>query len=349
MAKILLAMIIRIYKTTKSSFNILGALFLFAYLGSCSQQSTKEQSVNIFDESNPDSAVIFAPNLVSTHLAERDAALSPNSHEFYFSITSYTQPTIAFMQFENSVWSKPEVATFSGMFSDIEPHFSPNGNRLYFASNRPLNEGGELKDFDIWYVDKTEDGWGKPVNIGEPVNTSANEFYPSVTKSGTLYWCAKRDGGLGGEDLYFAKLVDGKFASAQLLPDSVNSVSDEYNAFVDPDERYIIFTSHGWGAGFGRGDLWISYRKPDETWTRPINMGEKVNTQAFEFCPFVSHDGKYLFFTSDRAEPTKKTPATYDEIYFFSLQLKNRLSNIYIINADIIEKLKPTNKKIVEP
>jgi hypothetical protein len=332
-----------ILKKAMSSTRIMGELIIFSLLISCSQQPTKEQSLNLFEEANSDSAIIFAPNLVSTHLPERDAALSPNSYEFYFSITSYTQPTIAFIQFENSAWSKPEVASFSGVYSDIEPHFSPDGNRLYFASNRPLIEGGELKDFDIWYVDKTDDDWGKPVNIGESVNTSANEFYPSVTKSGTLYWCAKRDGGLGGEDLYYAKLVDGKFTSAQLLPDSVNSVSDEYNAFVDPEERYIIFTSHGWGAGFGRGDLWISFRKPDQTWTRPINMGEKVNTQAFEFCPFVSHDGKYLFFTSDRAELAKKTPATYDEIYFFSLQLKNRLSNIYIINADIIEKLNPLN------
>lgn len=334
----------RVHKIKRGWAIPLIAIFWSSIVASCSLRRNEVLTQNIFEDVGPNTATLFAPGLVSTHMAERDAALSPSNNEFFFSITSYTQPTIAYIHFENSAWSKPEVASFSGVYSDIEPHFSADGNRLFFASNRPLNEGGELKDFDIWYVDRSDDGWGKPVNVGEPVNTPANEFFPSVTKSGTLYWCAKRSDGLGGEDLFFSTPHEGKYASVHLMPDSVNSASDEYNAFVDPDERYIIFTSHGWGAGMGRGDLWICYQKPNGTWTRPLNMGEKVNSQAFEFCPFVSHDGKYLFFTSNRVDSTKKTAVTYSEIHSFSLQAKNSLSNIYVISASIIEELNPLTK-----
>jgi hypothetical protein len=321
---------------------LLGLIVGFALLLSCQNPDDKRVIANLFLLANADSSVVFAPSFVSTHLAERDAALSPNRKEFYYTISSYTRPTIAFIKWMDSGWCLPKVASFSGVYSDLEPHFSPDGNRLYFVSNRPLEQGGELKDFDIWYVERTENGWSEPINLGEPVNTPANEFYPSIAKSGTLYWCATRSDGIGGEDIFYSKLVNGQYQAVQALSDSINTESDEYNAFVDPHERYVIFTSHGWGAGQGRGDLWISYRKPDETWTRPVNMGEAVNTPFMEYCPFVSHDGKHLFFTSDRVNQTCiKSPVTYEDIIYFSHQPTNRLSSIYVIEADIIDKLNP--------
>jgi hypothetical protein len=318
-----------------------GGIFLcFTILFSCNQIPKELSKEEIFSTAQQDTSVIFAPGLVSTHLAERDAALSPDGSEFYYTISSFIRPTIAFIQKQEGKWDTPRVASFSGVYSDLEPHFSPNGNRLYFASNRPLEEGGEPKDFDIWYVERTENNWSKPINLGQPVNTPANEFYPSIAKSGTIYWCATRNDGIGGEDIFFSKLVDEQYQAVQAMPDSINTQSDEYNAFIDPDERYIIFTSHGWGNGFGRGDLWISYRKPDDTWTKPINMGETINTSAFEYCPFVSHDGKYLFFTSDRTNlAVIKSPATYQDIIDFSLLPQNRLSSIYIVKTDIIDRL----------
>lgn len=315
---------------------------LIALFYSCSNQGEIIKNHDLFQIANPDSCAVFASGIVSTHLAERDAALSPDGREFYYTISSYTRPTIAFIEKLENGWPNPDVAPFSGVFSDLEPHFSVDGKRLYFASNRPLEKGGVPKDFDIWYVDKTEKGWGEPVNIGEPINTSANEFYPSVTKCGAIYWCATRNDGVGGEDIFFSKLIEGRYQTVQALSDSINTTSDEYNAFVDPNERYIIFTSHGWGAGYGRGDLWISYQKPDETWTKPINMGDAINTPFMEYCPFVSHDGNYLFFTSDRVNPASiKSPVSYQEIVSFSKQPTNRLSSIYFIKSDIIEKLNP--------
>lgn len=323
---------------------LIGGLILASSLiqPACTDTSKPEKSTIHFGTKTGE-AEIFAPNLVSTHMTERDAALSPKGDEFYFTLSSYTHPAIVYIKNTPNGWTSPQVASFSGTYSDLEPHFSPDGNRLYFASNRPLAEGGEPKDFDIWYVDRLDTGWSDPVNIGSPINTEANEFYPSITNTGTLYWCAiRKDGlGIGGEDIYYSALEDGQYKTVQALPDSINTPRDEYNAYIARDESYIIFTSTGWGRGYGKGDLWISFKHPDGYWTEAKNMGERVNTSGFEYCPFVSDCGKYLFYTSNKpADKSYTPPISYENIVSFSLGAGNKASDIYVVDARIIQELK---------
>jgi Tol biopolymer transport system component len=290
-----------------------------------------------------DKPAVFLPGIVSTHMGERDAALSPDGSLFFFTVSSYRFPVIVFSRKGADGWSVPEVAPFSGTYADLEPHFSPDGQTLYFASNRPLTEGGGTKDFDIWFVSRREGGWSEPVNIGPPVNTKANEFYPSITRNGTLYWCAVREGGPGGEDIFFSERVGGRYLTAQALGDSVNTQGNEYNAFVARDESYIVFTSTGHGAGYGRGDLYISFRRPDGGWTKAVNMGPGVNSPAFEFCPYVSEDGSTFFFTSDRLpeEAGPDGPASYQDLVRFSLGPGNKQHSIYHVDAALIGRLRP--------
>ena len=64
---------------------------------------------------------------------------------------------------ENGAWTTPEIASFSGRFNDIDPAISPDGRRLFFASNRPTDGGtAPKKDFDLWVVEKTASGWSEP-------------------------------------------------------------------------------------------------------------------------------------------------------------------------------------------
>ena len=265
-----------------------------------------------------------------------------NSNEFFYSIRGSAFHSILHFVRMSNVWLGPEVAPFSGRYSDIEPCFSPDGNRLYFVSNRPLDNKGEPKDYDIWYVDKINEGWGNPINLGMPINTNKNEFYPSFTSNGTLYFCANYEKGFGGEDLYFSRFVDGEFQSPENMGDSVNSARDEFNSYVSPDESFIIFTSMGWGTGFGGGDLWISFQKPNNEWSRPKNLGQKVNSSAFEYCPSITPDGKYLFFTSNRSnsENFSLTALNYNEIIDGLKSTLNGSQNIYWIKTDFIKDLK---------
>ncbi len=288
-----------------------------------------------------DSAKIFAENFISNEFNERDAAFSPDGDEFFYSLKGPSRFSLIHVIRVNGIWQSPEVAPFSGKYSDIEARFSLDGKRLYFVSNRPINGSGEPKDYDIWFVEKTDNKWGIPQNLGTPVNTEANEFYPSFTKDGTIYFCAKREGSFGSEDLFFSELKDGKYQEPKNLGDSINTVNDEFNSFIEPNGKYIMFTSTGWGKGLGSGDLWISFRKGNNEWTTPKNMGEKVNSEFFEYCPSLTPNGKFLFFTSNRSntENNMKEKLTYNKILRDLHSTLNGSQNIYWISSDFINNL----------
>jgi WD40-like Beta Propeller Repeat len=92
----------------------------------------------------------------------------------------------------------PEIAPFSGHSNDADPFIAKDGRFLFFMSNRPLNRADERPkgDSDIWVMERQSNGtWGSPKNAGEPVNSSANEFYPRADDAGTLYFGSDRPGG----------------------------------------------------------------------------------------------------------------------------------------------------------
>lgn len=288
-----------------------------------------------------DSAEIFADKLISTQFNERDMAFSPDGNEFFYSLKGSSVYSLINVKRIDGVWEEKRVASFSGKYSDLEPCFSPDGTKLFFVSNRPVDNSVEPKDYDIWYVEKTDNGWGAPINPGAPLNSTANEFYPSFTNDGTIYFCARTEIAIGGEDLYYSKFIDGKYQDPVNLGDSINTARDEFNAFVSPDGQFIIYTSTGWGAGFGGGDLWISFKNKNDEWTKPKNMSEKVNSPFLEFCPSLTPDGKYLFFTSSKNSAEKYSPAqlSFDEIIGGLQSTVNGSQNIYWISTDFIKSL----------
>jgi hypothetical protein len=123
-----------------------------------------------------------------------------------------------------------------------------------------------------------------------------NEACPTVARNGNLYFHAVYPRGEGEADIYCAEYIDGKYIAPKKLSNAINTKWGESNAFIAPDESYIIFGSRRPG-GFGAGDLYISFRTDSGEWTKAVNMGNVINTSFSEYCPSVSPDGKYLFFT----------------------------------------------------
>src|SRR3569833_441740 len=97
---------------------------------------------------------IFAPGLISGPMSDRDMAISPTGDEILYTIQAARGLISVILELHRlqGVWSKPSVASFSGRYNDIEPAFSADGQTLYFASNRPVQGGGPVKDYDIWMV-----------------------------------------------------------------------------------------------------------------------------------------------------------------------------------------------------
>ena len=284
---------------------------------------------------------IFAEGIISTNLNERDMAISPDGRELFFTIVGPQNIFSSIFQMtrdENGNWSYPVTAPFSGMYGDLEPAFTADGKRLFFVSNRPIRPGSEKKDYDIWYVDKLNGNWGQPVNIGVPVNTTANEFYPSIARNGNLYFTAEYEKGKGKEDIYVSKWENGKYSEPLSIDTAVNSATYEFNAFVSPDEDLILFSSYGRDDDHGHGDLYISLKDKSGKWQPARNLSI-INSSRLDYCPFVSFDRKVLFFTSEKnnlsASYTDKA-ISYSELQKLYNGIMNGGGNIYMISLDTV-------------
>ena len=154
--------------------------------------------------------------------------------------------------------------------------------KLFFCSNRPLEKkGAEKKDFDIWVVERDGDDSSKPKHMGAPVNSGESEFYPSLTKDGTLYFQSQRHDSRGSKDIYRSRPVDGKYKKIENVGDVINSELFEGDVLIAPEEDFMIYSVDR-PDGFGRGDLYISFRTENDVWTAPKNMGNQINSEFNE-------------------------------------------------------------------
>ena len=235
---------------------------------------------------------------------------------------------------KNGVWSQPEIAPFSGTYKDLEPFLAPDGLKLYFVSDRPLNVAEEKPgNFDIWYVqrDHKNAAWSTPVNMGKPVNSEHNEFYPAVSRNNNLYFTSDAPNAKGKDDIFLSEWKNGRYTTPVSLSESINSAGYEYNAWIAPDESFIIFGGYNRKDGLGSGDLYISYKNMDGTWSKAKNMGEGINSKQMDYCPFINLKTATLYFTSKRSQ-LKSNPsgyATARELLSEINRYENGLSRIY--------------------
>lgn len=241
--------------------------------------------------------VVFAPGMVSLkdHY-EYGSFFSKDGKEFYYAVTIHSKPQIRCMRLEKGSWTKPEMIIGNDRYDYNDPFISPDGKRLYFISDQPIDGQSEKKDFDIWYLERKGNGWSEiPVNAGPAINSAKNEYYMSFTSDGTMYFSSNRD---KDYNVYSSRYVNGTFQAAQKLPDAVNTEHYEADVFVSADEQYVIFCGEH-PDGYGQGDLYISFKNPAGEWQKAKNLGKAINSKGYEFCPFVTSDGKYLFFSRD--------------------------------------------------
>jgi len=278
----------------------------------------------------PDSLAIFGEGIISTKYYERDMAISPDGNELFYSLVSPRNRSSAIIQLNkvDGKWGNPKIADFSGPYSDLEPAYHPNGGQLFFISNRSVNQDSTKADFDIWYVNKEKDGWSKAIRMDTVINSSKDEYYPSITNEGTIYFTGSYEGGVGREDIYKSVFIDGIYQPPTVLDTNVNSTMFEYNAFISPDESFLLFGSFGREDGHGGGDLYISRKDRNGQWEKAENLGPEINTNRLDYCPFVVGDS-ILFFTSERT--TFDTSPNYSDFK----SLKDRLESAQNGNGDI--------------
>jgi len=305
----------------------------------------KESSVAYLGQTPPgDNPELFAPGIVSNGFNNRDIAMMPDGSEFYYAVNlrNFDLSTIFAVYSTVDGWSTPRVAPFAQdqSFKYLEPTISPDGSKFFFV----MSQRDDNNNNDIWVMDREAEGWGKPAKLDNTINTGVSETFPSITSDGTIYFSRVSDDP-GVEYIYRSRQVDGKYTEAERLPDNVNCGKTQFNAFVAPDERYVIVSVYGREDSLGSVDYYIVYRNQDDQWSEPINLGDKINTAgAQEYSPFVSRDGNYFFFMSSRLPSAKYLSGdtyTVDSLTTIFNSPGNGNSDIYWMDAAFIENLRP--------
>jgi hypothetical protein len=254
---------------------------------------------------------IFAPGIISTDAFEFSGCFSPDGKEFIFTRRQeFTKPgnRLLYMKEAHGIWTKPQLAPFAEDCIEFEPFISPDGKSIFFNSERihPVSGKKMINDEKIWYSEKKKSGWEKARFLEGIINTGWI-MNASITLDGTLYICGEVDGKSG---ILKSKLEKGVYQT-------IETVLEGVHPYIAPDESYLIFDKQG--KSWEETELYITYKREDESWTSPINLGPEINTKKTESYAYVTMDQKYLFF--------------------------NRGGDIYWVDAKIIDELKPKNLK----
>ena len=281
---------------------------------------------------------IFGEGVISTRDYESSITIAPDGSVAYFvkSTPDLSFRVIVMSRLDKGKWTTPEVASFSGEYSDSDPCFSPDGTKLYFASRRPVEGNTPKADNDIWVVEKTGSDWGAPRHLS--VNTASQETSPAVTKDGTLYFSSNRPGGKGGPDIYRAKLVNGDYTAAENVGDPISTPGPDIQVFVTPEDDMLIFAAVGRPDSQGSVDLYLS-RRVDGAWSKPVNLGNKINSQGVDSGPRVSADRHTFYWTSTRGygfEEQQAKRLSYKELSGRLQGAGNSLGDIYQIDMSAL-------------
>ncbi len=245
---------------------------------------------------------LFAPGIVSTkNHREFSGTFSPGGREYYF-FRFADGAGMMVCKLLDEGWTAPKPASFNTEYIDNEPHITPDGQIMYFNSNRPYpGSEGERRPTQIWFMERLGNSWGEPKHLCEGM-------FANASKLGNIYL----NGGI-------TRLVDGKLTPLHKTVGAMNAPPDGWkrgqHSCIAPDESFLIYDSQRIGSEWDSDEnLFICFRKGDGTWGESFDLGSRLNLQGGKMLATISPDCRYLFFC-------------------------NR-GDIYWVDAKIIEELK---------
>lgn len=284
-----------------------------------------------------DAPQLVAPGVISTGDDESHPTLAPDGRTLYFlkNTPDFTFWTLAESRWSDGggAWGPPRTLPFSGQYADADLALAPDGRTAWFVSRRPVN-GQARTDTEIWRITVEADGWGEPQHEAA-LSSPADEWLPTVTADGTIYFGSARPGGLGGHDIWRARWVDGGFAEPENLGAPVNSTGEEIEAYVDPGGTLLVLAARDRpeDPGLGAYDLYLSQRDDDGRFGAPVNLGAPVNSSGWDFGPRLTPDGRLLLFTSNRRswrDPLER-PIGFDALERRLRSPGNGLRDVYAV------------------
>jgi len=256
---------------------------------------------------------LFAPGIISTDDHEFSCCFSPDGTEFYFTRRNpeTRRPVVMVCKQTEGRWTKPEpLAALLPIGFTFEPFITPDNTRLYFQTSAVVNDKPEML---TRYLERTKEGWSDMKDPGEAFNPGKT-MHISATMDGTIY-TTDISGGMGSESLGMIRMVNDQYEKLEKLGGPFNKTEKQQHPWIAPDESFIIFTVRRPGQT-PVSVLFCAFRNQDGDWSDPVELNLGMDAGQ----PYVSPDGKYLFFTS--GDPKVG-------------------SDIYCVSAKIIEELRP--------
>jgi hypothetical protein len=269
---------------------------------------------------------IFAAGVVSTPFIDAAVSFTADGKTVYFCQgTKYL--TICCSQLINGKWCRPVVLPFSGQWKDWDPFFSPDGKKLFFVSNRPLSDTSKITNSHLWYSNYLGNNkWSQARLVIGDFNTDGNDNYaPTVSNNQSIYFCSMdRDGHKGMASFYAAWLGD-HYGKPIYLP--LNGSAETMDPFISPDEHFILFNSGN--------DLYITYRNKEQ-WSAAQKLGSEINNGDPNSNPYLSRDGKTLYYTSGRIKgfyvrKNNSAPLNYSQLQAEMNNIFNGRPNILMV------------------
>ena len=250
----------------------------------------------------------FAPGIVNTKEWGDAGGFSQDMREFYVSRWRHSRDV-----------KEPESVIFKKVGNEWHKVAMPAEERKLFQS-----PDGNTLHYGAKYRERSADGWSEMKSLG-PAFEEIQIMTLKASAKDTLV-LDERGTREGDSILRYSRLIDGKREDPKPFPKEINTGKWNAHPFIAPDESYIMWDGER-ESGFGKNDIYISFRQKDGSWGDAINLGDKVNTEAEEGGPRVTPDGKHLFF--NRMVPKAGGDG-------------ERQSDLFWIDAQIIEDLRPT-------
>lgn len=265
--------------------------------------------------SEPKPPQLFAAGVISGPANDTSPAFAPDGRTVFFTRSNSSHHVILVSHKAGDAWSKPEIASFSGIWRDLEPAMAPDGSYVIFASNRPAGEGQAPLDGawggktypgsggNLWRVDRQGSGWSKPVRLPDTINSATNVFSPSVAANGDLYFM--RPDSAGAFHLFRAAYRGGAYeAPVQLTLGDAHT--QEVDPAVAPDGSFIVYSSMH-PQLHDKQRLHIAFRQGGD-WGDPIDLGDTVNEKGSNIEARLGSDHRTLYFSTNTVPPASSTP-----------------------------------------
>jgi len=291
-------------------------------------------------QNDPSTApIMVGEGIISTPQDEFGGSLSPDGKTIYFdrSVPAHYLYTMWESHLVGDKWQAPELMSISGYYRDSDPVLSPDGKKLLFVSDRPVN-GIDRHHYEIWMCHRQGEKWSEPQNFGPVVNIHS-QYFASMASNGNLYFSATIADNDSEIDIFVSKFVNEKYTTPVNLGPAINGKGIvNIEAFVSPDEKFLLIGAFNRPDSVGSSDIYVSYNR-DGTWSAPLPV-TAINTPAREYSPRLTPDGRRLIFTSERGMGTEQRtkPWTMREFEQKSRSILNGLGNIYTVPIEVLPK-----------